>query len=61
MFGNLLTKVFGSRNDRLLKQMSKEVTKINALEPVLEALSDEELKAKTTEFRDRFSQGETLE
>ena len=43
MFGNLLTKMFGSRNDRLLKQMSKEVTKINALEPVLEALSDEEL------------------
>jgi preprotein translocase subunit SecA len=61
MFGNLLTKVFGSRNDRLLKQMSKEVTKINALEPVLEALSDEELKAKTTEFKERFSQGETLE
>jgi preprotein translocase subunit SecA len=61
MFGSLLTKVFGSRNDRLLKQMSKEVTKINALETVLEALSDEELKAKTTEFKERFSQGETLE
>ncbi|TWX68570.1 preprotein translocase subunit SecA [Colwellia demingiae] len=61
MFGNLLTKMFGSRNDRLLKQMSKEVTKINALEPVLEALSDEELKAKTTEFKERFSQGETVE
>jgi preprotein translocase subunit SecA len=41
--------------------MSKEVTKINALETVLEALSDEELKAKTTEFKERFSQGETLE
>lgn len=61
MFGNLLTKMFGSRNDRLLKQMGKEVTKINALEPVLEALSDEELKAKTTEFKERFSQGETVE
>ncbi|PKH85598.1 preprotein translocase subunit SecA [Colwellia sp. Bg11-28] len=61
MFGNLLTKMFGSRNDRLLKQMSKEVTKINALEPVLEALSDEELKAKTTEFKERFTQGETVE
>ena len=61
MFGNLLTKIFGSRNDRLLKQMSKEVIKINALEPVLEALSDEELKAKTVEFKERFSQGETVE
>jgi preprotein translocase subunit SecA len=61
MFGNLLTKVFGSRNDRLLKQMSKEVTKINALEPVLEALSDDELKAKTVEFKERFSQGELIE
>ena len=61
MFGNLLTKMFGSRNDRLLKQMGKEVIKINALEPVLEALSDEELKAKTTEFKERFSQGETVE
>ncbi|OUR81187.1 preprotein translocase subunit SecA [Colwellia psychrerythraea] len=61
MFGNLLTKMFGSRNDRLLKQMGKEVTKINALEPVLEALSDEELKAKTTEFKERFSQGETVD
>jgi len=61
MFGNLLTKIFGSRNDRLLKQMGKEVSKINALEPVLEALSDEELKAKTTEFKERFTQGETIE
>jgi len=61
MFGNLLTKMFGSRNDRLLKQMGKEVIKINALEPVLEALSDEELKAKTIEFKERFSQGETVE
>lgn len=61
MFVNLLTKIFGSRNDRLLKQMGKEVKKINALEPVLEALSDEELKAKTTEFKERVVQGETLE
>ena len=61
MFVNLLTKIFGSRNDRLLKQMGKEVKKINALEPVLEALSDEELKAKTAEFKERVAQGETLE
>jgi len=60
MFVKLLTKMFGSRNDRLLKQMGKEVTKINALEPILEALSDEELKAKTTEFKERLIKGETL-
>ena len=61
MFVKLLTKMFGSRNDRLLKQMSKEVKKINALEPILEALSDEELKAKTTEFKERLANGETLD
>jgi len=61
MFVKLLTKMFGSRNDRLLKQMGKEVTKINALEPILEALSDEELKAKTSEFKERLTNGETLE
>jgi len=52
--------MFGSRNDRLLKQMNKEVVKINALEPIFEALSDEELKAKTTEFQERLSKEETL-
>ncbi len=56
-----MTKLFGSRNDRLLKQMGKEVTKINALEPVLEALSDDELKAKTAEFKERIANGETLD
>lgn len=61
MFVNLLTKMFGSRNDRLLKQMRKEVKKINALEPVIEALSDEELKAKTVEFKERLANGETLD
>ncbi|MGB2741145.1 MAG: preprotein translocase subunit SecA [Cognaticolwellia sp.] len=61
MFVKLMTKLFGSRNDRLLKQMGKEVTKINALEAVFEALSDEELKAKTTEFKERVEQGETLD
>ncbi|GHE95089.1 preprotein translocase subunit SecA [Thalassotalea profundi] len=61
MFGNFLTKMFGSRNDRLLKQMRKEVVKINALEPEFEALSDEELKAKTTEFKERLSHDESLE
>jgi len=61
MFVKLITKFFGSRNDRLLKQMSKEVNKINALEPIIEALSDDEIKAKTAIFKDRFEQGETLE
>ena len=60
MFVKLMTKLFGSRNDRLLKQMRKEVKKINALEPVLEALSDEELKAKTEEFREKLKSGESL-
>ncbi|AZQ85713.1 preprotein translocase subunit SecA [Colwellia sp. Arc7-635] len=61
MFVKLMTKLFGSRNDRLLKQMRKEVIKINALEPVFEALSDEELKAKTLEFKERVEQGEQLD
>ena len=61
MFVKLLTKMFGSRNDRLLKQMNKEVKKINALEPILEALSDDELKAKTTEFKERLANEETLD
>ncbi|MFT5812316.1 MAG: preprotein translocase subunit SecA [Psychroserpens sp.] len=61
MFVNVMTKLFGSRNDRLLKQMQKEVTKINALEAVFEALSDEELKAKTPEFKERVEQGEELD
>jgi preprotein translocase subunit SecA len=61
MFVNLMTKLFGSRNDRLIKQMQKEVVKINALEPVLQALSDDELKAKTAEFRERIANDESLD
>jgi preprotein translocase subunit SecA len=61
MFVNLMTKLFGSRNDRLLKQMRKEVSKINALEPILEPLSDDDLKAKTAEFRERLRNNETLD
>ncbi|MDE1891023.1 MAG: preprotein translocase subunit SecA [Betaproteobacteria bacterium] len=56
-----LKKIFGTRNDRLLKQYYKVVTKINALEPSLQALSDEALSQKTQEFRDRLNQGETLD
>ncbi len=61
MVTTLLRKVFGSRNDRILKRISKTVNKINALEPELKALSDAQLRAKTDEFRARYQQGETLE
>ena len=56
-----LTKIFGSRNDRLLKQYRKTVERINSLEAGLESLSDDELRAKTQSFRDRFAAGETLD
>ena len=57
----LLTKLFGSRNDRLLKQYRKTVARINALEPQFEKLSDEQISAKTQEFRERLGKGETLD
>ncbi len=58
---SFLTKIFGSRNQRLLKQYQKTVRDINALEPKLEALSDEQLQAKTPEFKARLAKGETLD
>ena len=58
---NFLTKLFGSRNDRLIKQYRKTVVQINSLEAEYEALSDEQLRAKTDEFRQRVAQGETLD
>ena len=61
MVSKLLSKIFGSRNDRLIKRMSKSVAKMNELEPSLQALSDEELQAKTVEFRERLEKGETLD
>ncbi|OCG40274.1 preprotein translocase subunit SecA [Gilliamella sp. Bif1-4] len=61
MLLRLLTKVFGSRNERVLKSMRKRVEKINALEPAMEALTDDELKAKTTEFKDRIASGTQLD
>ncbi|GGW94145.1 preprotein translocase subunit SecA [Alteromonas halophila] len=61
MFASVLRKVFGSRNDRLIKQLQKRVDAINALETEYEGLSDEALKAKTTEFRERLEKGETLD
>ena len=61
MLGSLFRKVFGSRNDRILKTMKKDVERINSLEPEFEALSDAELKEKTTEFRKRLNDGERLD
>ncbi|KLN67073.1 MULTISPECIES: preprotein translocase subunit SecA [Vibrio] len=61
MITKLLTKVIGSRNDRTLRSLRKIVKEINNYEPAFEALSDEELKAKTVEFRQRLEQGETLD
>ncbi|QSX34001.1 preprotein translocase subunit SecA [Shewanella avicenniae] len=61
MLGKVLTKIFGSRNQRTLKALGKVVNKINALEAEYEKLSDEQLKAKTAEFRARLEKGESLE
>lgn len=60
MISNLFTKIFGSRNDRTIKNLKKTVALINALETQLEALSDEDLKAKTAEFRERYDNGQSL-
>ncbi|MBB1059119.1 preprotein translocase subunit SecA [Marilutibacter spongiae] len=61
MLNNLLTRVFGSRNDRLLRQLQRSVTRINALEPEIEKLSDAELQARTPEFQKRIQDGESLD
>ncbi|MFV5213570.1 preprotein translocase subunit SecA [Azonexus caeni] len=61
MISGLLKKIFGSRNDRLIKQYSQTVKRINALEPQIAALSDAQLQAKTAEFRQRYGAGEALD
>jgi preprotein translocase subunit SecA len=61
MATNFLTQIFGSRNDRLLKQYRKTVERINALEPSFEKLDDAALRAKTQEFKDRVAKGESLD
>lgn len=58
---NLVQKIIGSRNDRFIKKVSKTVQKINSLEPEFEKLSDQELKAKTQEYKDRVAKGEALD
>jgi preprotein translocase subunit SecA len=61
MLNSFLTRIFGSRNERVLRQLGKTVAKINALEPEFQALSDEQLRAKTDEFRQRLADGATLD
>ncbi|MCL2636658.1 MAG: preprotein translocase subunit SecA, partial [Betaproteobacteria bacterium] len=61
MISGLLKKIFGSRNERLIKQYSQTVKRINALEPSLQDLTDEALRAKTDEFRQRHANGESLD
>jgi preprotein translocase subunit SecA len=61
MLNTLVTKIVGSRNDRLIKKMQKAIVQVNELEASVQALSDAELKAKTGEFRERFNNGESLD
>ena len=61
MITTALKKIFGSRNDRLLKTYSKTVQQINSLESSLESLTDEQLQAKTPHFKERLANGETLD
>ncbi|OGV78075.1 MAG: preprotein translocase subunit SecA [Methylotenera sp. RIFCSPLOWO2_02_FULL_45_14] len=61
MISTMFKKLFGSRNDRLVKQYAQKVQQINALEPAMQALSDDGLRAKTAEFKQRYANGETLD
>ena len=61
MISNILTRIFGSRNERLLKQYAQVVRQVNALEPAVAALSDDALRGKTAEFKGRVAGGETLD
>lgn len=61
MFNAFLTRIFGSRNERQVRQFSKTVVRINALESQMQALDDEALKGKTAEFRERLGRGETVD
>ena len=61
MINRLLTSVFGSRNERLLKQLDAIVKKVNSHEAAMKAMSDDELKAQTQKFKDRIANGESLD
>ena len=60
-FGSLAKSIFGTTNDRKIKAAQRTVEAVNALEPALQALSDDEIRGRTAEFRDRLAKGETLE
>ena len=61
MLETILTKIFGSKNERTLKSFEAKVADINALEPAMKALSDGDLQKKTVEFKNRLAQGATLD
>ena len=61
MLGDFITKIFKSKNERELRSMAPLVSEINRLEPSLKMLSDDQLRAKTTEFKERLARGETLD
>src|SRR5262245_49424778 len=61
MLDTVLAKIFGTKNEREIKKLRPKVEAINALEPAMQQLSDEQLAAKTVEFKQRFAQGETLD
>ena len=61
MLENLLAKVFGSKNEREIKRMQPMVAAINDLEPEIQRLSDDQLKAKTADFKQRIDNGESLD
>ena len=61
MIQKLLTRIFGSRNERLLKDYRKVVERINALEPAVSALTDEQLTGRTAELKARVANGEPLD
>ncbi len=59
MFFDFLTKIFGSKNEREIKRLMPLVERINALEPQMQAMTDDELKNQTSIFKERFEQGES--
>src|SRR5882672_9036173 len=61
MIDSILAKVVGTQNDRELKRLRPIVTEVNAFEPAIKALSDEQLRGKTAEFRQRLANGDTLD
>ena len=61
MLNTLMKKMFGSRNERILRRMEKSVLAINAFETSMQVLTNEQLAAKTAEFKARFADGESLD